>query len=69
MILLLVAFPYAIPVWALLPAILVYFVILSVLGLRRMASIALPGSYIRTHAATSLLQLAGLVTYFYLALL
>ena len=63
-VLVLFALPGVFPTWALFSALAAYVVVLSLLSFRKMSAIALPGSYVRTYAASQLLQIGGLIAYF-----
>lgn len=63
-VLLSAAFPGRLPIWALLSALVAYVVAISVLGVRKMRSIELPGSYIRSYTTSQAFQIGGLLVYF-----
>jgi hypothetical protein len=59
-----IAYPGRLPMWALLLALLGYVIAMSIFSVRKMRSIALPDSYVRAYTAARALQVGGLIVYF-----
>jgi hypothetical protein len=57
-------FPGLIPFWALLPLLLLYIVGTLVYALRKMRTLELPQSYVRTYSTSQAVQFGGVLFYF-----